>query len=107
MSRKPPIGEANLGALIGAVVGSIGGLFALGIAPAVIYGKPYFLAAAPKLNVISFFFCGVVAWFAGGQLGPRLEPFFGQRNGLIIGGIIAGLIPVCGIATLGWYLAAH
>jgi hypothetical protein len=30
---KPPLGEYNIGALAGAVVGSIGGLFAIGVVP--------------------------------------------------------------------------
>jgi len=33
---RPGLGEPNLGALVGAVVGAIGGLFAVGIAPAII-----------------------------------------------------------------------
>jgi len=105
MSRRPSIAEANLAALIAAVIGSIGGLFALGIAPAIITGNPQFLASVPTLNVISFFVCGVIGWLLGGQLGPRLETPFGEKNGYIVGGIIGGLLPVTGVAAFGWFMA--
>lgn len=107
MSRKPPFGESNLAALIAAVIGSIGGLFALGLIPAILARNPQFLAVAPKMNVISFFLCGALGWFLGGQLGPRLENVFGEKNGYIAGGILGGLIPVLCIAAIGWYLATQ
>ena len=107
MSHKPTIGEANLSALIAGVIGAIGGLFALGLAPAIVEGKPEYLAQAPILSVISFFLCGCLGWFIGGQLGPRLHRFFGVQPGYIVGGIIGGLFPVLGITGLGWYLVTH
>jgi len=107
MSRRPPIGEANLAALIAAVIGCIGGLFALGIAPSIITKNMQFLAATPSLNVISFFLCGLVGWFFGGQIGPRLQGLFGEQGGLVTGGIIGGLIPVGAMIGAGWYLATH
>lgn len=107
MFRRPSIGEANLAALVAAVIGCIGGLFALGIAPTLITKNIQFLAATPMLNVISFFLCGVVAWFIGGQIGPRLQGLFGEQGGLITGGILGGLIPVSSMIAAGWYLATH
>jgi hypothetical protein len=107
MTRRPPIGEANLAALIAAVIGCIGGLFALGIAPSIIRGNVQFLAATPMLNVISFFLCGILGWLDGGQIGPRLQRWFGDQGGLITGGIIGGLIPVAGMIGAGWYLSTH
>lgn len=107
MSRRPSISEANLGALVAAVIASIGGLFALGIAPAIIARDPRWLAQFPKLNVISFFLCGVAGWLLGGQIGPRLERFFGEKNGNIVGGIIGGLLPVAVMVGMGWYLVTH
>lgn len=107
MTRRPPFGEANLAALIAAVIGCIGGLFALGIAPSIITGNIQFLAATPMLNVISFFLSGVIGWFIGGQIGPRLQRFFGDQGGLITGGIIGGLVPVAGMIGTGWYLVTH
>lgn len=107
MARKPPIGEANLAALIAAVIGSIGNLFALGIPYAFLTHKAENLFVAPILNVICFFAGGVVAWFIGGQLGPRFEPLFGEKNGYLVGGIIGGLLPVAAVGTWGWYLVTH
>lgn len=107
ISRKPPIGEPNLAALIAAVIGCIGGLFALGVAPSIITGNAQFLAAYPMFNVFSFFLCGAIAWFIGGQIGPRLQLMFGEQNGLIVGGVIGGLIPVVGMVGMGWFLSTH
>ena len=107
MTRRPTIGEPNLAALIAAVIGCIGGLFALGIAPSIITKNIQFLAATPALNVISFFLCGIVGWFFGGQIGPRLQGLFGEQGGLVTGGIIGGLIPVAAMIGAGWYLATH
>lgn len=107
MNRRPTIGEANLAALIAAVIACIGGLFALGIAPSVITKNIQFLVATPTLNVISFFLCGSLGWLIGGQLGPRLQGIFGEQGGLIAGGIIGGLLPFAGMVGAGWYLATH
>ena len=41
--RKPGFGETSLGALMGAVVGSIGGLFAVGIVPTILV-QGYYVA---------------------------------------------------------------
>jgi len=103
MKPRPSIGEANLAALIGAAIGSIGGLFALGLAPAIMYRAPEWLVRWPKLNLFSFCLCGAVAWMIGGQIGPRLQWIFGERNGLIVGGILGGLLPVAGVVAFGWF----
>jgi hypothetical protein len=102
--QRPRIGEANLGALTGAVVGATGGLFALGIAAAILNRDPARLFATPTLGVAGFVISGLIGWLLGGQLGPRLEGLLGERNGGIIGGVIGGLLPVTAIALLGWYL---
>jgi hypothetical protein len=104
MDHQPKLGEANLAALAALVVGSIGGLFALGSVPAIVTRQPQYLATAPVMNIISFFLCGAIGWILGGQIGPRLTQTFGIRNGQLIGGVIGGIIPVLGIAGLGWYL---
>lgn len=105
MARKPTIGEANLAALIGAVIGSVGGLFAVGLIPAIMTRKAQYLIVAPTLSVMCFFGSGVVAWFLAGQLGPRLEGWLGERAANITGGIIGGLIPLGVLAYWGWRLA--
>lgn len=102
--RRPGFGEANLGALTAAVVGAIGGLFAVGIGPAILYRDPAMLLATPLLGVIGWIISGLTGWFVGGQIGPRLERKLGERNGNVIGGIIGGLLPVISIALWGWYM---
>lgn len=105
MARKPTIGEANLAALIGAVIGSVGGLFALGFLPAIVSGQFEYLIAWPKLSLVCFFACGVIAWLLAGQIGPRLEGLLGERIASITGGIIGGLVPLGSLSYLGWLLA--
>ena len=105
--RRPPIGEPNLAALVAAVIGCLGGLFALGIAPAIITRNPQYLAAYPKLNVVSFLLCGSIGWLIGGQIGPRLEKFCGPQRGMVIGGIVGGIMPITGVIMLSWYLSTH
>ena len=105
--RKPPIGEFNLGALGGAVVGSIGGLFAVGLPPAILARNPALLFDTPILGVLSWLISGLVGWFLGGQVGPRLGEKYGSQQAEIFGGALAGLIPVVGITLLSWYLKTH
>jgi hypothetical protein len=105
--RKPPIGEYNLGALAGAVVGSIGGLFAIGLPPAIFHRNLAFLFATPILGLICGLVCGVVGWFIGGQVGPRLGEKYGSQQAEIVGGALAGLIPVAGIVLLSCYMTTR
>lgn len=103
----PRIGEPNLGALVGAVVGSCGGLFAVGTIPAILSHNPSVLLATPVLNLVSWFLCGVLGWFLGGQIGPRLESSLGERNGNVLGGTIGGIMPVISVAMWSWYMVTH
>jgi hypothetical protein len=105
VAENPKIGEANLAALIGAVIGSTGGLFAVGIVPAIVSGRPQYLIAAPTFSILCFFGCGVIAWFLAGQIGPRLARLLGERNGNVVGGLIGGLLPLAALAYWGWRLA--
>ena len=105
--RRPPIGEYNLGALAGAVVGSIGGLFAVGLPPAILARNPALLFGTPILGVVCWIFCGLVAWFIGGQVGPRLGDKYRSQQAEILGGALAGLIPVTGIILWSWYMATR
>jgi len=102
--RRPGIGEVNLGALSGAVIGAIGGLFAVGLPAAIIYHNPAMLLATPKLNLISFLLSGVSGWLIGGQLGPRVAGY--NQRGEVVAGGAAGLIPVLVIALWGWYMVS-
>jgi len=105
--RKVPIGEYNLGALAGAVVGSIGGLFAVGLPPAILARNPALLFDTPILGVVSWLISGLLGWFLGGQVGPRLGEKYRSQQAEIFGGALAGLVPVVGITLLSWYLKTH
>jgi hypothetical protein len=103
--RNPGFGETNLGALAGAVVGAIGGLFAIGIGPAIVGKNLALLFGTPILALISWVVSGLLGWVLGGQLGPRLGEKLDNQKVEVIGGIIAGLVPVILIAWWGWSMA--
>lgn len=101
---KPAWGEANLGALAGAVVAAIGGLFAVGIAPAIAGHNLALLFATPRLGLLCWLVSGPVGWLIGGQIGPRLGDKFDNERAGILGGALGGLIPVTLIALWAWYM---
>ena len=105
--KGPGFGEANIGAMIGAITGGIGGLFAIGIAGAVIERSIAVLFEYPTLSLLSWVFSGPTGWILGGQIGPRLGMRFRKRKAEITGGIVGGLIPVIIVALVGWYLKVH
>ena len=96
--------QPSLGAIVGAIVGSVGGLFALGIAPAILTRDPSMFRATPTLSVICWLISGGVGWVLGGQLGLRLNERFDHQNAEAAGGIVGGLIPIILIALWGWYM---
>lgn len=98
--RKPGIGEANFGALAGTVIGSIGGLFAVGIPQAVMDRDLAVLFSMPRLGLICLLICGPLGWFLGGQLGPRLSNT-PRTEGII--GALGGLVPVVIVVLWGWW----
>lgn len=102
--RKPGFGESNVGAMAGAVVGSIGGLFALGLAPAIVGRNITLLFATPILGLFSWLVSLGTGWMIGGQIGPRLGENFRNVKAEAVGGAIGGLIPVVLIALWGWYM---
>ena len=104
---KPPLGEFNLGALAGTIVGSIGGLFAIGAVRAILNGNPALLFATPILGLLSWVVCGVVGWFVGGQIGPRLGERYYSQRAEIFGGIFGGLLPVLLVALWAWYMSTR
>ena len=102
--RRPSIAGANMGALVGAIVGATGGLFAVGIAPAVIDRSAASLFGTPILGLICFFISGLFGWLIGGQIGPRFGDLFQPRSAEVLGGVLGGLVPVTLIALWGWYM---
>lgn len=93
--------------MAGAVVGAIGGLFAIGIGPALVYKQVALLFGTPILGLICWLVSGPLGWLIGGQIGPRLGDRFESQRVEMIGGILGGLIPVLAIAWWGWYMAAR
>ena len=106
--KRPGIGESNMGALAGAIVAAIGGLFAVGIAPAVLARNPALLFGTPILGLICWIVSGPVGWLIGGQVGPLLGEKFQTRRAEMVGGALGGMIPVVLITLWGWYMVtAH
>jgi hypothetical protein len=103
--RSPAFGEVNSGAVVGAVVGSIGGLFALGLAPAILSRNISLLFGTPVLGLVSWIVSLGFGWVIGGQLGPRLGFAFKSPRAEATGGVLGGLIPIILIALFGWYIA--
>jgi hypothetical protein len=104
---KPGFGESNLGALVGAVVGATGSLFAVGIAPAIMAGNVAFLFRYPIVGVLCMLIGGPIGWLAGGQIGPRLGEKYGTQRAEMVGGMLGGLVPVVLVALWGWYMKTH
>jgi hypothetical protein len=105
--RKLPLGEYNLGALAGAVVGSIGGLFAIGVVRALLGRNPALIFSMPILGMVSWLICGIGGWLAGGQIGPRLgEKYYSQRVEML-GGALGGLLPVMLVAAWALYMSLY
>jgi hypothetical protein len=101
---KPGLGQSNLGAVVGAVVGATGGLFAVGIARAILSHKLAFLIETPMVGLLCMLVSGPIGWLLGGQIGPRLGEKHDTQRAEIIGGVLGGLVPVVLLALLAWYL---
>jgi hypothetical protein len=102
--KWPRLGESSLGALVGAMTGALGGLVAVGLPVAVLNHDLTQLLAARTLGLLGLVISAPIGWLLGGQIGPRLENFFGPRGGGIVGGIIGGLVPVATIAVWSWHM---
>jgi hypothetical protein len=103
-NMKPGWGESNLGALVGAVVGATVGLFAVGIARAILSHKVSYLVGTPIVGAISMVLSGPIGWLLGGQFGPRLGEKYDTQRAEIVGGVLGGLVPVVLLALLAWYM---
>ena len=104
---EPPLREYSLSAIVGAIVGSIGGLFAIGLVRAILGRNIALLISMPILGLVSWVVCGTVGWLLGGQLGPRLGERFNSPRAEVLGGTLGGLVPVLLVAWWAWYMAPH
>jgi hypothetical protein len=102
--RKPNLGEASLGALAGAVVASIGGLFAVDVPAAIIGRNAALLLSTPTLSVLCWLVNLPLGWLIGGQIGPRMGQYYRSQRAEVIGGVLGGLVPVILIMLWGWHL---
>jgi hypothetical protein len=105
--RKVEFEEISLGAVAGAVVASVGGLFIVGIISAIISQDPRVLFQTPIQSLISWLICTPLGWLIGGLIGPRLGERLKSRRAEIISGALGGLLPVLAIAVVGWYIGTH
>ena len=99
---KIRFGEPNLGAVIGASIGAVGGLFAVTIPYAILIRDIHALSMARTHGLMGFLVSAPVGWIIGGQIAPRLEGKLNERAAGIIGGIIGGMLPVGGFLYWGW-----
>ncbi len=90
--------------MIAVVIGGMGGLVAIAIPLAILRGDIRALSEARAFGLVGFLVSATVGWFLGGQIGPRLERFLGERFAHVLGGVLGGLIPIAGLAFWGWYL---
>ena len=105
--RKPGLGEANLGAMAGAAVSGIVGLFALGVAPAILARNPAYLVGMPILGLASMVVCAIVGWVIGGQIAFRVGARYNSERAEILVGGLLGLAPPFLVMLLGWYLSVR
>jgi hypothetical protein len=96
--------EPNLGALIGTSIGSISGLFAIGIMPAILEKNAGLMIAHPSIGLCCFFLGGACGWLAGGGLGAKLARPPQTQSGYVLGGLIGGSLPFAAFVLLGWFL---
>lgn len=101
---SPRPGRINLGGLAGLAVGGTGGLFSLGVVPAIVLANPRLLFNTPTLNVLCWIASLVVGWLAGTYLGYVFGRKYQTQRAEITGGIVAGVLTVLLGSALGWFL---
>jgi len=117
---KTPVFEGNnVAAMVGAVVGSIGGLFVFDVVRAIALwpnfrlmpqlgeqnpaGTYPTLFQTPKLSLICCVVCLPLGWFIGSWIGSWFNDRFRTQRAEMAGGAIGGLVPVILAALWGWY----
>jgi hypothetical protein len=106
MNERPP-DQYSASAVLGAVIGSIGGLFAIGLVRAILGQNLALIFRFRILGFLSWIICGVAGWVLGGILGPRCGQLFGSYQAELLGGALGGLIPVLLVALWAWYMTPH
>lgn len=107
MARNPRLGEPSLSALIGAVIGAVGGLIAVGLPLAITERNFTLVFTLRTLGILGFILCAPAGWLLGGQLGPRLHGLLGPRNAEIAGGIVGGCLPILMVFAWAWWRMTH
>jgi hypothetical protein len=90
--------------MAGAAVGAMGGLFSLGVGPAISLGDPRLLFNTPKLSMICWLVSLAVGWGIGSFIGPLLGRKFRSERAEIMGGVIGGVLTIALGSGVGWLL---
>lgn len=101
--NRPPPGELNPGAVAGAIAGSIGGLFAVGLPPAIAARSFGLLFAAPLFALLGWLFSLSIGWGLGGLFGNAVRGKLKNPATELVIGAIGGIIPVVAIMFLSWW----
>ena len=102
--RNPEFGRPNYGGMAGAVVGGIGGLFALFLVPALWTRNVEWMLQYRLLNFIAWAVSLPVGWCLGWLLGRPLGNWFRSQAAELAGGVLGGLLTIGLVAAYGWYL---
>lgn len=90
--------------MTGAAVGAMGGLFSLGIVPAVALGDPRVLLNTPLLNGLCWVVSLLIGWSLGSLLGVSCGRRFRSERAEIAGGALGGVATIGLGALIGWWL---
>ena len=104
---EPPLRGYSLSGMVGAIVGSLGGLFAIGLVRAILRHNLALLFSMPMLGLLCWLLCGAIGWVLGGRLGPWLGQRLNSPCAEILGGALGGLIPVLLVAVWAWHMTPH
>lgn len=101
---SPRLGRINLGGLAGLAVAGTGGLFSLGVVPAISLGNPRLLFNTPTLNVMCWVASLIFGWIGGTYVGYAFGRKYQSQRAEITGGSLAGVLTICLGTFLGWLL---
>lgn len=99
----PEFGRPNFGGLAGAVVGGIGGVFALFVVPAIIKRDPQWMISFRFFTLLACIVSLIVGWCLGWAIGRPLGNKLRSQRAEMVGGALGGLLTVGLVAAYGWY----